>query len=339
MANHYETLGVEKTATDKEIKQAYRKLAQKWHPDVCKEPDAEEKIKAINDAYDILGDEKKKAAYDAGPTQSFWPFAQSGGQSSPQQRRHMPPNTTIQYNAFLKAEDTLKPFEMVIEIERNVYCTQCRGEGGTSDNGKHTVCPDCQGQGFFMRQWQNGPNFIQQTLAACSRCRQRGFLHTVICGKCHGFGLSSEKVKRSVVFPLGSLNKQFVVQGAGGNEDPNQPPGSLIVNCHLEQNGRFQIDRANSCITNVLIDPIFAVLGGKKQVTTIDGTEVELQIPRGCEPGYQQIYPNKGFYRNASDRGNFIVLVNYQLPKTLNPEQEAALQQYLGASNSLAEKE
>lgn len=321
MSDHYSVLGLNKNATAEDIKSAYRKLAKEYHPDVNKNPGAETKFKEISEAYDILSDSKKRFEYD---NQSN-PFHQF----RVQRNFHKEPNSPIHVQVFVDALESMAPIKKTVEFEKVVYCTDCRGEGGSSKGEVPSTCPECNGLGRIIRQVREGFFNMTQDLGPCKRCRSRGFLHKIVCSTCNGFGVKKEKVLQEVTLPLGCLNKQFVLQNAASQEDPEQQPGPLVILCRLKDHPLFKILENNSCYVKLDIDPVEAIIGCEKKVKTLEDTEITIKVPRSSKSGQKLQYKGKGFYINNSMRSDFIIELNHQMPNSLSKEQEEALNTYL----------
>jgi molecular chaperone DnaJ len=181
MSDFYSILGVNKNSSQDEIKSAYRKLAREWHPDVNKAEGSEDKFKQIGEAYETLSDPAKKLAYD-NQGSAFAQFAQH-------RSVHKQPNSSVVVHVELHPLETMRPTTKTIHYSIDSFCSDCNGEGGRSDAGVPSVCPDCNGVGRHVQVFNNGFFHMQHDLGPCGRCRGRGFLHAVICGSCHGFGI------------------------------------------------------------------------------------------------------------------------------------------------------
>ena len=170
---------------------------------------------------------------------------------------------------------------------------------------------------------------MQHDLGPCGRCRGRGFLHAVICGSCHGFGIKKVQVQKELTFPLGSINRQFVLQGAGSQEDPDQQPGPLVIQCRLQDDSYFKMDESGNCNVQLDIDPVEAMVGAEKQVRSLDNVEVTIKIPQACKPSQKIQFRHQGFYVDQGTRTDYVVQVNFKMPNKLTTEQENALKNYL----------
>jgi len=321
MSDYYSILGVNKSSSQEDIKSAYRKLAREWHPDINKSSNAEEKFKEISQAYETLSDPAKKSAYD-NPGFPFPNFTQH-------RNIHRQPNSAAVIQVELTPFESMKNTTKTVEYNIDLFCSDCNGEGGRSQNGVPSPCPDCGGSGRHVHVINNGFFHMQHDLGPCGRCRGRGYLHAVVCGTCHGFGLKKKQVQRDLTFPLGSINKQFVLQGAGSQEDKEQEPGPLVIHCRLKNDDYFKLDDAGNCIVQLDLNPVEAMLGAEKKVKSLDDTEVTIKIPRSCRSGQRLQYKSQGFYLDQTNRSDYIVQINFQMPEKFSSEQEAALRGYL----------
>jgi len=321
MADYYSILGVDKAATSDEIKAAYRKLAKEFHPDVNKNPGAEQKFKEIGEAYEILSDPKKRFEVDHN--------SDLLNQFRRHRAVHKEPNSAVQIKVSIDPFESVKHFNRKVDYERTVSCSDCQGQGGKSDGSAPAVCPECNGLGRIIRFFQEGFFNMQQDLGPCKRCNSRGFLFKIVCNTCSGFGVKKEKRTQDISLPVGCLNKQFILHGCGNIEDPNQQPGPLVIQCILADNKHFKIDNAENCYTFLEIDPVEAILGSEKKVLTLEREEISIKIPKASKHGQRVQFKNKGFYRTTTSRADFIIEFQHKMPESLTGEQEKALREYL----------
>jgi molecular chaperone DnaJ len=321
MADYYSILGVNKDASFDEIKSAYRKLAKEYHPDVNKQSGSEDKFKEISEAYEILSDSKKRFDYDHRDDLAT--------KFRMHRQMHKEPNTSIQIVVEVDPYESMTQFKKVLEYERMIFCTDCDGQGGKSDNNAPVICPECNGLGRIIKTFLEGFFNIQQDFGPCPRCRSRGFLHKIVCQTCSGFGVKKEKRFQEVSFPVGCLNKQFILHGSGSQEDPHQQPGPLVIQCRLKQNSLYSIDNAENCHYVLEINPVEAIVGSQKKVLTLEREEIFIKIPKFSNTGQKIQFRHKGFYRTQTSRGDFIIELRHKMPSTLTSEQENALNNYL----------
>jgi len=323
MADYYAILGVEKTANAEDIKSAYRKLAKEFHPDINKAPGAEEKFKEISEAYEVLSDPRKRFEHDN--------HNDMLSQFRMHRQVHKEPNSSVQIAIAIDPFDAMAQFTKNISYDKVVFCSDCNGEGGRSDGNAPSVCPECNGLGRIVRIIAEGFFNMQQDFGPCRRCKSRGFLHKIVCQTCSGFGAKKETVTQQINFPVGCLNKQFILHGMGSQEDPRQQPGPLIIQCKLQDNPYFKIDEAENCYYFLDLDPVEAIVGTEKKVMSLERQEISIKIPKFSKSGQKLQFKNKGFHRNSNGRGDFIIELRHKMPDKLTEEQEKILKSYLSS--------
>lgn len=318
--DYYSLLGVEKSASVEEIRVAYRKLARQYHPDVNPgDPTAEEKFKDINEANEVLSDQNSRSEYDSDdasfPPPNFW-------QAQPQQSTNSHVETIVTINE----HEALLEIKRMVKYNRRVYCVPCDGKGGTGSC--RTICPDCNGSGVQTHTLQNGVFFVQQQFA-CQRCCQRGYLHQQVCVACSGFGFIDLPTTKEVTLPKGCIGRQFVVPDVGNWERQELRPGHLVIRVGFNGSRDYEYLQDLSVVKNLTINPVHAMLGVQMQVTTLDGTEITCNVPKGCCEGHLEHFPNLGLPRSESERAQFIVRIMFAMPTEISPEEEKLLRDYL----------
>ena len=340
--DYYDILGVGKGAGDDEIKAAFRNLARKYHPDVNKEPDAEEKFKELNEAYGVLSDSDKRARYDrfgkAGVSgagggqgnQDFsgfgdifedlfngFGFSTGGGRSRRSPRR----GRDLQMQVSLTFEEAVFGVEKEIEFSRDETCSRCSGKG--AEPGTSPVkCSTCNGQGEVRQVRQTFLGQMVQT-APCPTCNGRGETIASPCTTCRGAGLERKKVKKKVQIPAGvDVGTQIRLNGEGAPGENGGPQGSLFLVLDVKPHKFFK-RRDQDVILNLDINIAQAVLGAEVTIPTLDG-EDKLKIPAGTQPGKVFHVRGKGVphVRNKNQRGDEIVIVNVAVPTKLTKEQK-----------------
>ena len=333
--DYYEVLGVSKTATDAEIKKAYRKLAMKYHPDYNPgDKDAEEKFKEINEANEVLSDPKKRQLYDqygfAGVDPNY--AAQNGGGPGGPSRSANPnaprKGQDIRVRITLTFDEAVHGCKKNITITRQQECTECHGSGCAAGSSPET-CPDCGGRGFVIRQ-QRTPFGVMQTQQPCSRCGGKGKLIKNPCKSCHGSGTIAVKKTLEANVPAGIDDDQgFRLSGMGNAGTNGGPAGDVIVAVTVRPSEVFQRDENNIYV----IFPITysqAVLGDTITVPSIDG-KVEVNVPEGTQSGTTFRLRGKGVqYVNGRGRGDMYVKCEVEIPKKLSRTQREALKKFEG---------
>jgi len=338
--DYYEVLGVGRSASDDEIKSAFRKLARQYHPDVNKEPDAEEKFKEINEAYGVLSDKDKRARYDRFGKEGLgnmgggfhdytadmgdifeelfnqFGFGGGGGRRS----RHSPRRgRDLQMQVTLTFEEAVFGVEKEIQFEREETCSTCNGSG--AEPGTSPVkCSTCNGQGEVRQIRQTFLGQMVQT-ATCPACNGRGETIATPCHTCRGAGLERKSVKKKVQIPAGvDRGTQIRLAGEGGPGVNGGPSGSLFLVLDVQPHKFFK-RRENDILLNLDINVAQATLGADVDVPTLDGDE-KLKIPAGTQPGKIFHLRGKGVpHLRRSGRGDQLVIVNVAVPTKLSKEQ------------------
>ncbi len=333
----YEILGVGRNASDDEIRAAFRKLARQYHPDVNKEPDAEEKFKEINEAYGVLSDSDKRTRYDRfgreglGNMGGFHDYTVDfsdlfeeilggfGFQTGRRSRRSPRRGRDLQMQVSLKFEEAVFGIEKEIEFQRDETCSRCNGSGAEPGT-MPTKCPTCNGQGEVRQVHQTFLGSMVQT-ATCPTCDGRGEIISSPCSTCRGSGLERKRIKKKVQIPAGvDAGTQIRLAGEGGPGVYGGPNGSLFIVLDIQPHKFFK-RRENDILLNLDINVAQAVLGADVEVPTLDGDE-KLKIPSGTQPGKVFSMKNKGVpHLRRNGRGDQLVIVNVEIPTKLTKEQ------------------
>lgn len=338
--DYYEVLGVSKSATPDEIKKAYRKLAMKYHPDRNHEPGAEDKFKEINEAYEVLSDEKKRATYDQfGHAGMDGAFGQGGGfsggftdfgdlgdifgsffgggfggggsrRSSNQPRqgqdRYMQMHIDFMDSIFGKTE--------TISLDVDETCKHCNGSGAESPSDVQT-CPTCHGSGYVMSQ-QRTPFGVIQQQSVCPDCHGTGKKVTRACSHCHGKGYEHRRVKLDIKIPAGiQSGQQIRIPGKGERGTNGGPNGDLYIEIMVTPHPTFKRED-NNIFIKVPISSIDATIGCTIQVPTVYG-DVELKIPEGTQPNTKFRLKGKGV-KARSGQGDEFVEVQVEIPRKVS---------------------
>ena len=346
--DYYEVLAVAKTATDAELKSAYRKLAMKHHPD--RNPGdkaAEEHFKEAAEAYAVLADPQKRSLYDrfghqgvnsgAGGGAGFDPsvFNDLGGDfadilgnmfgfgdGSGGRRRGGPQRgADLRYDLEIPFEEAARGTETTIQIPRQENCETCSGSGAAAGTQPAT-CSMCRGQGQVRRQ--QGFFTVATT---CPQCRGAGRTVSKPCPTCHGSGRMSHERKITVKVPAGiATGQQLRLQNEGEAGAAGGPAGHLYVVIHVQDHDFFKRDGVN-LFCEVPVNFTTLALGGEIVVPTLDGTET-VKVPEGTQTGTTMRLRHKGMPDvNGRGKGDLFATVQVQTPKKLSKEQRQILEQ------------
>ena len=356
--DYYEVLGVQKGASEEEIKKAYKKMARKYHPDLNPgDKDAEEKFKEVNEAYEVLSDSEKKARYDqfgfAGVDPNFgaggggygggagFDFGDlgdifgsffGGGFGGGQTRRN--PNApqrgeSIRMNLTISFEEAAFGCEKELTVDRYESCETCHGSGAAPGTSPET-CPDCGGSGVVQTRRQT-PMGVFASTAPCSRCGGRGKIIKEPCKDCRGSGMVRRRRKIQASVPAGIDNGQTIsIRGQGHAGKNGGPAGDLLVTITVRPHELFRRE-GTSVLCEAPITFPQAVLGAELEIPTIDGKD-KYDIPEGTQSGTTFRLKGKGIPAlNGRGRGDQYVTVYIETPRNLNREQKEALKKFAEA--------
>lgn len=350
--DYYEVLGVSKTATDEEIKRAFRKLAKQYHPDINKEPGAEEKFKEIGEAYAVLSDANKRRQYDqfghaafenggsGGGTGfqgfnmgdidledilgdlfggGFRGFSGFGGSSKASSRPSKGEDIRVVLN--LTFEEAAFGCEKDVKLNLTSECSRCKGKGGFNEK----TCRTCGGAGKVLEQAQTIFGYMQ-TQKTCPDCKGRGKTYETICDECHGKGVV-EKVKTlTVTIPEGvDEGYQLRLSGKGNAGLNGGPNGDVFLEFKIKEHPLFERDGADIYL-EVPVTITDATLGCKKEIPTLYGNII-LEIKAGTQNYTKLKIKGKGIkLPNSISKGNMYAVVNIIIPTKLDRKQKALLQ-------------
>ena len=349
--DYYEVLGVEKGASDADIKKAYRQMAKKYHPDLNPgDKVAEEKFKEVGEAYEVLSDSEKRARYDqfghAGVDPNFGAGGPGGaynvdfgdlgdifstffgggfgggGRANPNAPRR---GSDLSKTVTLSFEEAAKGCTKDVEYNRIETCNQCSGSGAQPGTSPKT-CTDCGGSGF-VRVNQRTPFGVIQSQHACNTCQGTGKIVEHKCSKCSGLGKVRVRTTRSVEFPAGVDEGQKVrVSGAGNQGSNGGTSGDLYVNVDIRPHHIFERQGYDVHMEQ----PITygqAVFGADIEVPTLDGP-VKIKVPAGTQPGDINRMQGKGIQRlNSRSKGDQYVHFTVVVPKSVTSEQRDLIMQ------------
>ena len=359
--DYYEVLGIQKGASEDEIKKAYKKLARKYHPDMNPgDKEAEEKFKEVNEANEVLSDPEKKARYDqfgfAGVDPNYGAGAGGGtygggfdfgdlgdifgsffgGGFGGQRRNPNAPQRGESIRASVSISFTEAAFgcEKSVTIERSEQCPTCKGSGcapGTTPE----ICPDCHGSGTVQTRRQT-PMGVFASNGPCRKCGGTGRLIHQPCSDCRGSGAVRKRRTIKVNIPAGIDHGQTIsLRGQGGAGKNGGPAGDLLITVMVQPHEIFRRDGVD-VFCEAPITFTQAVLGAELEIPTIDG-KVKYSIPEGTQTGTVFRLKGKGVpVLNGRGRGDQYVTVVIETPRSLNKEQKEALRRFsetLGESN------
>ncbi len=346
--DYYRVLGVERGASEAEIKRAFRKLAQQYHPDVSQEPGAAERFKEINEAYQVLSDPQRRQAYDmfgrAGVGGGFgegdFGFGAGfgglgdifdaffGGAGAGAARRGRPVGgADLRYDLRITFEEAVRGTEKEIEYPVLQRCDTCAGSGAAPGTSP-TTCPQCGGRGEIRQVRQT---MLGQMVSAspCPRCRGEGRIVESPCETCRGEGRVQRRRTLRVVIPAGiDEGHQIRLSNEGEAGPRGGPAGSLYVAVHVAQHPELRRD-GTELYYELDLSIAQAALGTKVEVPTVEGPE-EVEIRPGTQPGTEVRLRGKGVphLRRSNARGDLHVLVNVKVPTKLSKAQREALLTY-----------
>ena len=350
--DYYEVLGVSKDASKDEIKRAYRKMSKKYHPDINKEPGAEEKYKEVQEAYETLSDDQKRAAYDQyGPDGAngfggqggfggfdggagfggfediFSSFFGGGATRNPNAPRQ---GDDLQYRVNLSFEEAIFGAEKEVHYNREATCKTCSGSGAKPGTSPVT-CGRCHGQGVINVDTQT-PLGMMRRQVTCDVCHGTGQEIKEPCQTCHGTGHEKQSHKVSVKIPAGvETGQQIRLAGQGEAGFNGGPYGDLFVIINVNPSDKFTRDGSTIYYT-LNISFVQAALGDTVEVPTVHGN-VEMTIPAGTQTGKTFRLKGKGAPRlRGGSQGDQHVTVKIVTPTKLNDAQKEALLAFAKAS-------
>jgi molecular chaperone DnaJ len=351
--DYYEILGIDRSATPEQIKQAYRKLAMQWHPDRNPSPQATDRFREIAEAYAVLSDETKRQAYDtaghAGVSERWsmddlfrdfefgdffggrfgdlwnvfgdlFPGRSRGGADAPR-------GANVRFDLKLTLDQAARGGEHVLHLTRIEHCQSCHGSGAKAGT-QPIACSECRGTGE-RQQIRNAGAMKVVTLSSCTRCHGRGTFIESPCATCGGTGSVSLPHKIKVQIPAG-IDHGMVLRLAGQGEADTKGahPGDLLVQIYIEPHPLLKRD-GNDLYTVVSVTFSDAALGTKTLVPHLAGEQVRLTIPPGTQSGTTLRVRGKGMPRlDGRGTGSLFVVVKVQTPVDLTPRQKELLREF-----------
>lgn len=359
--DYYATLGVPKSASGKEIKAAYRKLARQYHPDVNKEPGATEKFKEISAAYEVLSDDKKRAMYDQygeagvkstvgggssayttnpfdlfetffGPSMGGFPGMNQTGFRT-RRRSTVTKGEDLRYDIVLEFSESIFGAEKEFELSHLETCEVCTGTGAKMGS-KMRICSTCGGRGQVMRTDQTPFGLFSQ-VSVCPSCGGEGEVISEYCRKCSGEGRIRLKKNIKVKVPPGvSTGSILRVVGEGDAGPRGGPPGDLYVYLDVEEIPGIQRDGID-LFSTISISYLDAIMGTVVKVKTVEGIS-ELQVPPGTQPGDVLVLAKKGAPKlnKPSIRGDHLFTVKVTIPNRISAKERGLLEELASLRNT-----
>jgi molecular chaperone DnaJ len=339
--DYYELLGVERSASDAEIKKAFRKLARELHPDVSQEPDAQERFRAVAEAYEVLSKAETRQLYDR--------YGQAGlrrGGYSPTDFS----NLSDIFSAFfgddlfgrgqggrargadvgavvgIELADAFAGVKRAVEVEVAATCERCEGDGAEPGTERVT-CPTCAGQGRLQQVSRSVFGEFVRT-QTCPACAGAGRVVEAPCTACEGAGRTLESRELEVQIPAGIHHGQQIrLRGVGHAGVNGGPPGDAYVEVHVARDPRFERD-GDDILSEADLTIVQAARGAQVSVPTLDG-DIDLEFEPGTQPGQVRVLRGRGMPSlQRSGRGDHRVLVNVAVPRHLTDEQRELLDRF-----------
>ncbi len=355
--DYYEVLGVQKNASDDELKRAYRTLAKKYHPDMNpNDKEAEARFKEVNEAYAILSDPEKRAAYDnyghsafdgtgnaaGGYDMSGFDFGDigdifssffGGGGRSTSRRNAAVRGDDIGLRVDLTFEEAFFGVKKDISYNRIQKCSDCGGSGAAHGTSPKT-CPDCGGSGQRRVNQRIGGMTFQSTVV-CDRCNGSGKIIETPCTNCRGTGYVKVSKKLTVSIPAGIEDGgRIALRGQGSDGRNGGATGDLILVVNVKPSDVFTRD-GNNVRCSVPVSVSDATLGAEIEVPSLDGP-VKYTIPEGTQPGTSFTIRGKGFpfVNSPSKHGDLIFTVKVEIPSKLTNKQKDIMRQFADSCGS-----
>jgi len=346
--DYYEVLGVSRQAATEEIKRAYRRMVKKYHPDIYKGDDANDRIKQINEAYEVLSSPDKRAAYDRyGHAGVQGAAGASGGAGFPDMadifdelfrggfggfggfsrgpQRGPVRGADLRYDLTIEFEEAVMGAEREIEITRHETCSRCGGSGAEPGTTP-ARCPTCNGAGEVRQRQQTIlGTFVNVT--TCPRCHGAGEVVTTPCQQCKGTGVEQVKRRLRVKIPAGvDDGTRIRLPGEGEPGMRGGPPGNLYVFLNVKPHKIFQRSDDN-ILLELPINIAQAILGAEVEIPTLDGPK-SIRIPAGVQPGKVLRLRGLGVpHLRHGGRGDLLITINVHIPTQLSEEQRQLVQE------------
>ena len=344
---YYEVLQVARSASGDELKKSYRKLAMEFHPD--RNPgnkDAEHKFKSLSEAYDVLRDEQKRAAYDRYGHAAFEQggggqggggfdfssgfadifdemFGDMMGRRGGGRNRGPQRGADVRFNMEITLEEAFVGKKATITVPSSISCDKCKG-AGSKDGAAPSTCPGCKGAGKIRSQ--QGFFTVERI---CPTCHGGGQVITDPCPKCGGAGRTRKDKSLDVTIPPGvEEGTRIRLAGEGEAGMTGAPPGDLYIFLAISPHRMFQRDGAN-LFMRMPIPMTTAALGGELEMPVIDGSKIKVQVPKGCQNGHRFRLKSKGMsVLRSTARGDMFLEAAIEVPVNLTDKQRKLLEEF-----------
>jgi molecular chaperone DnaJ len=346
--DYYELLGVARGATDAEIKKAFRKLARELHPDVSKETDAQERFRAVAEAYEVLSNTETRQLYDryghaglrrGGYTPADFDFSNLtdifsaffGDDLFGRNRGGRARGGDVGLSVAIELAEAFTGVTRTVEVEVAATCERCDGEGAEPGTERAT-CQTCGGHGQLRQVSRSVFGEFVRT-QSCPACAGTGSVVETPCTACDGAGRTLQQTELEVEIPAGIHDGQRIrITGAGHAGSAGGLPGDAYVEVHVARDPRFERD-GDDILASVDLTIVQAAKGAQLTVPTLDG-DVELDFEPGTQPGEVRVLRGKGMPSlQRARRGDHRVLVNVAVPRQLTDEQRELLDRFEALSN------
>ena len=341
--DYYEVLGLDRDADEKALKNAFRRLARKYHPDRSDEPDAEDRFKEIQEAYAVLSDPSKRTQYDRfghdgpgggfgggfnvdlsdlfGGSDIFSAFFGGGGGGGQRSRR----GSDILYRHTVSSEDVMNGADEEVELELPTSCVPCSGTG--AEGGVLDTCVECSGRGVLSRMVQMGPFQTRQD-RTCPSCDGRGKIPKTTCKACKGRGRKEQSTTLRFSIPAGAEDgTRLRLRGKGEPGRDGQASGDLLVELEVSPHPYFERSRSD-LIMSLPLGYADLALGTTITLDHLDGKPLEIRVPKGSTAGDTIDIPRRGFPRlRGGGRGDVVVLLKLHMPSKFPRQVRAALEE------------
>ncbi|KAK0204788.1 hypothetical protein DFS33DRAFT_1322819 [Desarmillaria ectypa] len=349
-ADLYKVLDLHKSASDKDIRHAYKKLSRKFHPDKNKDPDAEDRFVDIAHAYEVLSDPTKRQIYDrhgeeglkaheggqgqANPFDVFSSFF-GGGHPSSQVRRG--PTSVTEFEVDLADMYTGQSIDFM--IKKRILCDHCRGSGAATDGDIHT-CSGCGGSGVKLVKQQIFPGMFAQSQTTCNECGGRGKVIARKCPHCDGHKVMDHTAHYTLEVTPGMPEGHEVVFEGEGDESPDWEAGDVVLRVRSRKSKGGWRRKETSLYWKETIGIDEALLGFDRNLTHLDGHIVRLQRKSVTQPGFVEVIEGEGMprFENRHLHGDLFVEYNVVLPKQLSPQLRKKLTEAFASSGSVRDE-